>query len=251
LGDEHLFNKWIYISLLTGIHFSSYASNLDLHLSGGPAISTLSNNSYLSLSPDVVNEYASDKQTVVEPLGAIGIGHTFKNLFHRPVDMALSLAGYYVYFGTVEGLVHPFVNAGQFDTSNYSFMAESYAAFIESRFIYAQYPWRPFIFAGIGASWNRLFDYDEMPTNPVTGAVVPPNMFPSHTQTAFAYEAGIGIQHLLFYGKKVQWLVSMDYRYMNLGEGKLGTLPTQTTDDTLKVNPMYTQGVVFTLQASL
>lgn len=244
--------KWILASLLC-VSLTCQADPIDVYLSVGPAFSDLTNNSTVRINQFVVNDYDSDDETEVGPLTSLGLGYTFNNVMNKPLSIALALMGYFIDYDDVEGTESPFVNVGQFDTLDYRFRAESYAAMVESRFIYTQMAWQPFALLGIGASWNRLFDYDEWPSNSSSSAAPVPSGFDANTETSFAYEAGVGVRHQLFYDprNKIQWQILFDYRYMNLGEAELDEFPAQTVDDTLEVENLHTQALVFTIQASV
>lgn len=248
-----MFIQRILFFLCAFVTLTSYAHNVDVYLSAGPNFSDPSQNSHVQISEIVINEYDQNNETQVAPLVGGGLGYTFPGIFHQPINIALSLMGYFIDYDKVEGTEYPFINSGLRDTLDYQYRAESYAAMIESRFIYSKYPFQPFLTLGIGASWNRLFDYEETPSSPDSSAAPVPSGFDTHTQASFAYEAGLGIQHTLFTDVKnqIQWQVLLDYRYMNLGKAELGNFPAQTVDDTLKIDHLHTQAVVFTIQATL
>ena len=95
-------------------------------------------------------------------------------------------------------------------------------------------------------AWNTLYDYEEVPTNPNSGAVPSPEFYRDKTHTALAYEVGIGLQYELphKHTHMFHYLVSADYRYMNMGEAELGTMHSQTTSDHLEVSPLSAQALV-------
>ncbi len=245
-------NKYLLISILF-FSLPSFANHYDISVAGGVAFSKLSNNSTVGINSSVVNGYDTDEELVGAPLAKLGFGYTFENIWRKPINIAINLAGYYVGFNQVEGIEHPLVNIGQFDTLDYQFSAESFAAMLESRFYFTQSAWHPFILLGVGESWNHLYGYSETPSNPNGTAAAAPEVFKNHTHASFAYEAGIGVQRLLFEDTKyhVQWFMSLDYRYMSLGKGNLATSDIQTTGETLTVSHLNTNALVFTIDASI
>jgi len=233
---------------------STFANHYDLSVGGGAAFSDLSNqDSPIVLSSFVTNRYDTDKNFQANLLAELGVGYTWENLFHYPLNIGINVSGYYVNFNDINGTEFPMVNLGNFDTLQYQFSAQSFAAMLESHFYFTRYTWQPFIFVGIGVSWNHLYDYDETPTNPRDSAASLPVGFESNTETSFAYEGGIGIQRLFFEDKKnnIQWLLALDYRYMNLGKGELGLIPTQTSSNTLEIDHLTNQAIVFTVTAAI
>jgi len=248
-----LLRKWIGLIALP-VSFASHANIMDVYLSGGASFSRLSNNEYIQINNSVTNEFDTDKKNVTSFLGGLGVGHTFENINQKPIAIAFSLMGYYTNFHHIEGIEYPFVNASpSMDTLDYQFKAESSALMVESRLRYTQYAWVPFLLVGLGASWNHLYDYSESPSNAASTAVATNTHVDSHTNTAFAYEVGAGIQHLLFTTEKykARWFASLDYRYMNFGKGELGNLTFQTADDPLTIKNLDTQAIVFTLEVSV
>jgi hypothetical protein len=251
--------------LLLFTTYSAQAGNIDIILSGGAAFSRLSNNQKVtvdelianrysvsnSLPPDsipITNQYDTHQSWQTGPLAGIGIGHTLEQIFNQPLSLSLNLIAYYVDLGQVKGLEYPFY-AGNPDTLNYRFNAESYALMFTPRLILTAYSWQPFIFAGIGVAQNRLFDFSETATNPAANIGTIPTRFGNQNVYAFAYQMGIGIQHQIYHDtkRKIQYIASVDYRYMNFGKGQLNTAPTQTTDHHLKVTDLSAQAAVLSL----
>lgn len=242
-----MIKKW---SFLSALFLSSQAyAVIDLFVLGGGTYSNFgSENTTVQLNNSVTNEYDANNNSNWNLLGGIGIGYTFplSPLF----QLSTYLSGYVVGMGMVEGVEHPFVNDNpNYDTLDYQFKVNSYALMLESRLAVTRYPLQPFVLAGIGGSWNELFNYEESPTNPNGTAAPVPEGFSDHGEASFAYQVGVGLQYNFLQGDTGQctWQVSLDYRYMNFGEGSLGTNPAQTTNETLKLSNIDTQAIVLTL----
>jgi opacity protein-like surface antigen len=227
----------------------SFANGIDLFLAGGGTYSSLTNgDTDVVFNDNVTSQFQTDEANVWNVLGGLGVGYTIP--FKQYFSTSFYLSGYVVGLGDVEGIEHPFINAGDdFDTLNYQFKVNSYTVMLESRLAITRYPLQPYILAGIGVAWNKLFDFEEEPTNPNGSAAPLPEGFADHTQTSFAYQFGVGLQYNFLQGDAGQctWQISLDYRYMNMGEGSLGTVPGQTTNETLKVSNIDTQALVLTL----
>lgn len=249
-----LFKQFLLIFGLVFAFFAPcYAEKIDFYLTGGPAITKLKNTNSVAINHFVVNNYNTHQDAVWGGILGVGVGHVFQHLFNHPIDVSLGVADYSINLGRVQGVEQPFVNDSNFDTLNYKFNAKSNALMIESKLFYTLQKWKIFGLAGIGHAWNDLYNYSETPTDPNASAAMVPQLFSSHTQNAFAYELGIGVQHELFKDTqhKIQYAGSIDYRYFRLGKGELGSFPAQTTSDRLCINNLYTQGILFSLNVSL
>lgn len=74
----------------------------------------------------------------------------------------------------------------------------------------------PFINGGIGGAFNKSSGYSEVALAGVTPRVSPG--FANHTTNQFAYMIGAGIDYKI----KPQWIVSVGYNYVNLGNFSSG-----------------------------
>ncbi|MDR3476422.1 MAG: hypothetical protein P4M14_00140 [Gammaproteobacteria bacterium] len=238
-------------SLLSVFSFSCYANKVDFNLSGGAAFANLSNNSSVQINDVVNNYYQSHSHHTVAPFYGLGLGHTFENIDHRPLNLSLGVSAYYTDLGSVRGTELPFVNGGNFDTLNYHFNVQSTSLLLEPRLIYTYYAWQPYLLAGVGSAWNRLANYSEAPSDPASSASPAP-FYKSHVRSAFAYEVGIGIQHAIFHDEKnkIDYLLSLDYRYMNFGKGRLTNFSGMTSNGHLGVSNINMQALVFSLKTS-
>jgi opacity protein-like surface antigen len=180
-------------------------------------------------------------------------GAGISNLFHLKHSMNITLgpAFYYTDLGDVKGIEHPYSNLGNFQTLNYRLSAQSFSLLLESRAIFAAHRIQPFVIADIGAAWNHLQRYNEVPTDPNSSATANPNVFRNNTQTNFAFEVGLGAQTQIYNDKKhhVSYSAALSYRYFNFGQGALAQSTIQTSNQTLKINTLDTQAVLLSLSA--
>jgi opacity protein-like surface antigen len=203
----------------------------------------------LPLTDSVTNDYFSTKHDGINPIIGAGVfGHPFSELDGKPLDLSIGLTYYNVQFSAINGVEYPFANAGTFDTLNYSLKEHANALMLEPKLIYKRYQhWQPYIITGVGASWNRMNSYAETPTNPNGSAAALPQTFGGYTNSDFAYEAGIGIQCPI----RSRYAIALDYRYMNLGSGKLNNFPTETVSNRFVVQNLYTNALLLTLEATI
>lgn len=236
----------ILTSLLLGSTLAATANHYEISAMGGMTISELSNNESVQVNPMVINDYDTDEDTSIGPIVGFGLRYGFDGLAHDNLSLTLGVSGYYLNYGDIEGTEYPFVNAGSFDTLDYHFRTRTVALMFEPRLVYSKYRFQPYLLTGIGSAWNHAYNYKEMPTDPNGSAAPAPNAFRSQTVNSFAYEVGLGVQYK--FDKDIyHHLVSLDYRYMNMGHADLGTMAGQLTSDHLEVSPLATQAIVLSL----
>ncbi|USQ15326.1 hypothetical protein J2N86_15305 (plasmid) [Legionella lytica] len=227
-------------------------NQISFFVSGGPNFSTLENNRLVEINEVITNAYHTKTQTSARGFWAIGASHTFENSTVPSYQLSLGLAGYFFQLGPVKGIEYPFINAGLFDTLHYDFRAKSNSLMVEAKALYTRYAIKPYALVGIGPSWNKLSAYHEKPSDPSLSAS-PALPFSDHTKQTFSYELGTGLQYLLWDDQRrhIQYHASAGYQYFNLDRGALGRSLAQTSSDRIKVKNLYTQGIIFTLAASL
>ncbi|KTC90500.1 porin family protein [Fluoribacter dumoffii] len=98
----------------------------------------------------------------------------------------------------------------------------------------------PWVSGSVGVGFNDAHSFDNTPK--IFEAVANPN-FKSHTETAFTYTVGAGIQKEL----NQNWQVGVGYEFADWGKSKLARAPGQTLGDGLSLNHFYTNGVMFNL----
>lgn len=222
---------------------------MNIFVSAGPSFARNDNSNTVRINNAVINNYDAQTRTIWNALVGIGANYTVQNIFNGCYDLSLGAAGYYVDMGDVKGIEHPFVNGGSFDTLNYTFDTKSFALMLESRLFYSATDWRPFALIGAGWAWNRLSGFNETPTNSALSAAPSQIQFGNQTNSHFAYELGVGLQHDLFHDDMhhILYTASLDYRYINFGSGKLGNTPA---GDQLEVEHLSAQAIMLTLNAA-
>lgn len=223
--------------------------NNEMTLSGGLTISSLSNgNQVVPINSFVDNTYDTNNTTNVN--GMAGLAYT--RLFHLKHDVLITIgpALYYTNMDQVNGINHPFSNLTTADTLNYQYGADSWSLMAISKLAYEKYVWQPFITGGIGPSWNRLYNYSEVPTNPAGMAVSNP-AFVNNTEAEFAYMVGCGVERVFYLNQNhaVRYLAALSYQYMNFGSAQLAPGAIATAGQAIKINTLDTNVILFTLGA--
>lgn len=239
------------VTALLFLPFCSQANHFEIPVMGGVTWSDLSNNHAVevSSSPVLINDYLTDKTTRVGFINGLGLNYSFDHVSEAPFAYHIGVVGYFVDFGEVTGLKLPLANIGSFDTLNYRFRVKSTSLMLQSKMLYTKYPFQPYAFLGLGVGKNRAYDYKEKPTDPTSSAVADPYPFRSKTTTSFAYELGLGVQHRIadYPKNRLQYLLSLDYRYLNYGSAELGAMAVETTRDSIEVSSLHTQALVLSV----
>lgn len=240
------------MSILCLISPVSLAMNVHFFATGGPDFSTLKNNERVAINSVVTNAYRPQEHTVWKPLAGFGIGYDLPPTFSF-YQLSFNIAGYFIDLGSIHGIEYPFINSGVFDTLNYQFNVKSQTIMFEPCLLYSRTEWQPFALIGIGVAWNKLSKFQETPTNPaLSAAAVSPGFSPQTTQQ-FAYEFGIGLQRQLWKDNlhQRQLMGAIGYRYFGLGQGSLGAMPMQTSNQRLGSDPLFTQALLLSLTLNL
>ena len=96
------------------------------------------------------------------------------------------------------------------------------------------------ISGSLGVGFNSAHGFQNTPL--IYEAIVNPN-FASHTQIAFTYTVGAGLQKAL----KQHWQVGVGYEFADWGQSRLGRAAEQTLNNGLELNHLYTNGILFNL----
>lgn len=220
-------------------------------VSGGANATSLKNSSIVNVNANVKNHYATHQNTQWDGIWGFGFYDTLYTDACWPFQITLGATGYWIDLGNIKGTQTPFINGGAFDTLNYQFNVETLATFLESRFVYTKYHYFPYAVLGIGGAWNHLNDYSESPSNAASSASAVSPSFSNHTQLSFAYELGIGVQYPIYSTCKVTYSLALDYRFLGLGWGQLGSFPTQAASSRLQVNNINTQAIFATFNITV
>ena len=241
--------KHIVTVALTLLSSYSYANHWVYFATGGAGVTTVGGHSQnLDLantpSPGLINKFASNYGNEASILASGGVGYAYPfTHFHSSMTAIFNLQAFIV--NTTQdfnkGIVHPQVNVSPtFDTLNYHYKLKNYGLVADIKWFWQLHsPVNPYLDAGVGVVWNRMYDYRE---NPTPGSTAAPMLFPfrAHTRVTAAYQAGTGII-VPTHGIKLLF----GYRFMYLGHARLNTTLVQTTTHTLKSGPIFLN--VFTL----
>ncbi len=91
--------------------------------------------------------------------------------------------------------------------------------------------------AGLGIGFNDSHSYTSTPT---TFEALPTPNFESKTVTSFTYTLGLGFQKVLM----KHWQAGFGYEFSDWGRSQLARAPGQTMNEGLKLNHLYTNGIL-------
>lgn len=98
----------------------------------------------------------------------------------------------------------------------------------------------PFVTASAGIAFNQAYHFDNFPL--ITEAL-PNSNFENKTKTSFSYTLAVGVQKSFY----TNWQAGVRYEFADWGKSELGRAPEQTLNSGLKLNHLYTNGVMFHL----
>ncbi len=219
---------------------NSFAHSFNLNLNLGASFSRLSNSPYVSPSAGLTNSYQSNEPTQTNFFIGGGAEYDFNQFATAPLTLGLDASVDDIDLGAVQGVEVPNVTAGFTDTLNYSLRSKSIALLFGPKLIDSACRFQPYIFGGVGASWNTLSNFGESLVTG-SGAAVSPYPYTNQTNVGFAYDAGAGVQYALIKTPRNNTLfVRLEGQYINLGMSQLGPTAIQNTNSRFTINPTTT-----------
>jgi hypothetical protein len=240
------------IIILMGLMFSSsiFASaenglwtGTQFVIGVSPAVTWVSSNQSqtLALQPDIENKYTADSNTSAFPSGEIFVGLQKPFVaYSQPLLGQLGISVVYAGSAKLSGDIWDDANAN-FDNSTYDYKITHTHVALQGRLI-SNGVWfvDPYISGGVGASFNRAFNFNIQPT--ISSEVAAPP-FNSNSTTSFVYTLGIGLQKSL--SPNLQ--VGLGYEFADWGKTQLARADGQTLNQGLTINNLYANQLLLTL----
>lgn len=225
-------------------------NSVDFYVTGGAGFSSLKTNGTVTSAFIPATTTYTANSTSTNGIFSIASAYTFHKVRKKPVDVSLGLD----FMGTSKAEVKGTSLSAGVATLPYSYDVSSKALFFEQRAAYhpKQYPtWQPYLVTGFGPSWNRMSDFTgDNGQVMINLSSIPSNAsqnFSSNTESSFAYEAGLGVQHPI----SSHLSLSADYRYINFGKASLGGIPAYpTVTSRLSTSSIGENTVLLSLKAS-
>lgn len=186
----------------------------------------------LSLYPPFENYYTNKKSAATVIDGGIFVG--IERALADKIHLQYGVAGYTDATLNPQGDVWLF-GSPLFDTLTYQYKVRHSRLLAEGKFLFdTQYSQtlHPYFSWNLGAAFNKASDYNETPL--VAGAV-PTQPFNNHTQTAFTWGAGVGVDASV--SKNIK--VGAGYQFSDFGSVSLGRTSSANTFQTLSFPHLY------------
>ena len=130
-----------------------------------------------------------------------------------------------------------------FDTLSYSYKVHHSRVMFSSKLLTTVPRYQtihPYFSWELGTAYNRANNYQEQPLIPLA---VPMTPFANHTQSAFSWGVGVGVDYNL--NQHVR--AGVGYQFVNLGAVSLGLTPSEITTQSLSLSHLHTNQLRFQL----
>jgi opacity protein-like surface antigen len=190
------------------------------------------------LAPETEKTYAAGNSTNIMVDGELFLGLQ-KPLFHQlqgQLGFALAMAGNAKLSGNIWDDASP-----QFNNYTYQYKVMHTHVALKGKLLVDRGYWLiPWVSASAGVGFNRASDFSNVPT---IFEAVPNANFSSHTTTSYTYTIGAGVQKQL----NKCWQIGMGYEFADWGKSELGRANGQTMNSGLKLDHLYTNGILFNI----
>ncbi|MBA2648652.1 MAG: outer membrane beta-barrel protein [Legionella sp.] len=190
------------------------------------------------LTPDIEKTYVASHNNDVLTSGEVFVGYQNKisSVWYGQLGIALaSTSG-----AELQGIIWDDADP-QFDNYSYRYRVQNNRVAVKGKLLLDKGYWlMPWVSASLGVGFNRAYDYTNTPL--IFEAETNPN-FSNHTETAFTYTLGVGLQKCI----NDHWQVGAGYEFTDWGHSELGRAPGQTLNTGLRLNHLETNGLMFNL----
>ncbi len=214
----------------------------------GWARSTKRSANVMLVAPLVTNRYDFSRASRSAPVLGVEYGYLWRRLGGHSVNVSLGLETGYTRVLSPSGRVRPlyFINPG-FDTLDFRYAVSSVPLLVVSMLQFPLSSWTPYVLGGLGMSWNRASDYQEVPTDPVAGALAIRSPFRPRTIAGFAYTVGAGVSYAL----SARTGLGIEYRFTSYGQARLNPSAQQTTRNRLSLGTITSNALLLRLGVCL
>lgn len=207
-------------------------------VSGGVAWTSINKSQDIYLEPDLRMSFIADDRSSTLGSGEIFAG--FQQSFIETISYQLGLAFSGSASAKASGSVWIFGNP-EFDDYWYTYKINHTHIALKGKLLAdAQFLVQPYLSGSIGVGFNRSRNFEDIPK--IFEQLAFPN-FQNHTQTAFTYTLGAGMQKAI----NPQWLVGIGYEFADWGKSRLDPCNNQLIGTGLRLNHLYTHQLQFSL----
>lgn len=207
-------------------------------VSAGPVWARGGETQTFYLAPEIEKTYAARISTNALASGELFLG--IQKLLGSQWLGQLGLAAATTGNAKLQGVIWDDADP-EFNNHSYQYKIRNSRIAVKGKLLLDKGYWlMPWVSASLGVGFNRAHDFTNTPL--IFEALPNPN-FTNHTKTAFTYTLGAGVQKSI----SEHWQLGVGYEFADWGKSELGRASGQTLNEGLKLNHLYTNGVVLNL----
>lgn len=231
------------LSISFSIAHSSAASESNLTWVAGASAGSLwaeaGQTQTIQLTPEIEKTYVDAESTQVIPSGEFffGMQKSLSKQCRGQLGLAVTINDNL----NIEGVIWDDTNP-QFANENYQYDVQNNRLALKGKLLFdtAYYGVSPWVSVSLGLGFNRAHDYTN---TPLIFEAIPNKNFADHTEAAFSYSLGLGLQKTI----NQHWAVGIGYEFSDWGKNGLGSAPEQTLNSGPSMDHIYTNGLLFAI----
>ena len=207
-------------------------------LSAGPVWQNGGRAQTLYLTPGIEKNYTANNSSNALFDGEVflGLQQRLSHILYAQFGLAVAATSNAALSGDIWDDADP-----QFNNFTYTYKIQHTHVAAKGKLLADMGYWlMPWVSGSLGVGFNNAHGFHSTPT--IFEALPTPD-FTSHTQTAFTYTVGAGVQKAL----NEHGQVGVGYEFADWGKSQLGRAQGQTQNSGLALNHIYTNGVLFNL----
>lgn len=207
-------------------------------LSAGPVWARAGETQTFYLVPEIEKTYVVNKSSQILTSGELFLGgqKLLSGDWYGQLGLAVGLSGNAKINGIIWDDADP-----QFDNYSYSYKIFHTRVAAKGKVLKDCGGWvTPWVSASLGAAFNRAYGFKN---TPLIFEALPNSNFGDKTKTAFTYTVGAGLQKNIFNN----WQVGAGYEFADWGQSELARASGQSLNSGLKLDHLYTNGVLFNI----
>ena len=207
-------------------------------VSAGPIWSRGDKTQTFYLGPETEKTYFSSKtsEALVEGDFFIGGQKLLSSKWQGQLGLLLTATGNAVFKGSIWDDADV-----TFNNYRYEYKVQHHAIALKGKLLLdKENTYLPWVSIGLGVGFNRAYDYEN---TPLIFEAVPNNNFVKEETTTFTYTLGLGFQKVL----TQNWQLGVGYEFADWGRSQLGRAAGQTLNTGLKIEHIYTNGLLFNM----
>jgi opacity protein-like surface antigen len=207
-------------------------------LSAGPVWTNSGDTQSFYLQPEIEKTSNADKNTSTLFSGEFYYGwqHPLNALFSGQIGLAVAATSN----ATISGQIWQDTNP-EYNNSLYTYKINHTHVAAKGKLLAGMGQMLTLYVSGsVGVGFNHAYRFSNIPI--LVEVFADPN-FSSHSQTAFTYTVGIGLQRAI----TQNWQAGIGYEFADWGQSQLGLAPGQTMGSGLSLSHLYTNGLLFNI----